>query len=419
MANPTEEERELFSSSEQLRLVRFRVDGLFSRGAPPIEIEFPPLQDNKSEASVLILQGRNGTGKTTILKMIAGMLELDFDVFRAVPFTSAILALSGGHELRVKWRPDARLPLLIEFGGLTALLAAEKEPSAYSPSEANQVKALREFALPTLKGINFEFLEVTRSPTTSKDISPVVRPGQRTTGVDSRLSASVRRFIRDAQIDSHQFFRSEERSLLPAILGRLHNTDPAPTQSELAFRIESVVERSHATRRYGLHTDLDSLRIIASVLSPEAKLTERQLAIVEPYVTIQESGQAARDLIARRLQEFELIMDDFLTGKRVTVGAEFGIRIESGQQTLPETALSSGEFHFLYMMVKALLCQRVGSIIAIDEPELSLHVSWQRKLLTALSRCAAGASPLFICATHSVAISAEHADRVQVLSAVD
>jgi ABC-type dipeptide/oligopeptide/nickel transport system ATPase component len=67
------------------------------------------------------------------------------------------------------------------------------------------------------------------------------------------------------------------------------------------------------------------------------------------------------------------------------------------------------------MMVAALLCLQRGSIIAIDEPELSLHVTWQRKVVSARSRCAAGASPLFLFATHSAAIAAEHRDRVKEL----
>ncbi|OAD20766.1 hypothetical protein THIOM_003509, partial [Candidatus Thiomargarita nelsonii] len=51
------------------------------------------------------------------------------------------------------------------------------------------------------------------------------------------------------------------------------------------------------------------------------------------------------------------------------------------------------------------------SIIAIDEPELSLHVSWQRQLIRALCDCASGALPLFLFATHSSSIGAEFQDK--------
>jgi predicted ATPase len=130
---------------------------------------------------------------------------------------------------------------------------------------------------------------------------------------------------------------------------------------------------------------------------------------------MQQNRSQTRELIADRLIGFENIMDDFLVGKSVRVDGKTGLRIEAPTGNLSEIDLSSGEYHFLYMMVTALLCFRSGSIIAIDEPELSLHVTWQRKVVSALARCASGAAPLFLFATHSTAIGAEHTDRIKTL----
>lgn len=52
-------------------------------------------------------------------------------------------------------------------------------------------------------------------------------------------------------------------------------------------------------------------------------------------------------------------------------------------------------------MVAALVTRRRGTVIAIDEPEMSMHIAWQRRLVPALVECASGAEPLFIFATHS------------------
>jgi predicted ATPase len=59
-------------------------------------------------------------------------------------------------------------------------------------------------------------------------------------------------------------------------------------------------------------------------------------------------------------------------------------------------------------MVAALVTKRRGTVIAIDEPEMSMHIAWQRKLVDALLRCASNASPQFIFATHAPDIVAEH-----------
>jgi ABC-type glutathione transport system ATPase component len=169
-----------------------------------------------------------------------------------------------------------------------------------------------------------------------------------------------------------------------------------------------------------LQTDDADLETLGNLLQqPEHRSAAHALDLIETYVEMHENISRSRELIIERLVEFQRIMEEFLVGKTVKLSAREGIVITGATGKLKENDLSSGEYHFLYMMVAALLCQRVGTILAIDEPELSLHVSWQRRLVRALSRCASGASPLFFLATHSTAISAEHADKVITLSAID
>ena len=60
----------------------------------------------------------------------------------------------------------------------------------------------------------------------------------------------------------------------------------------------------------------------------------------------------------------------------------------------------------LFLMVAALVTRRRGTVIAIDEPEMSMHIAWQRKLIPALVECASNAEPLFIFATHSPDLAA-------------
>jgi len=173
-------------------------------------------------------------------------------------------------------------------------------------------------------------------------------------------------------------------------------------------------------KRFSLQTDDADLQTLIDLISGSHANNPHALSVIETYVEMQENRNKARELIATRLLGFEKIVDDFLSGKSVRIDARVGLRIETqGKSELKETELSSGDYHFLYVMVAALLCQRIGSVIAIDEPELSLHVSWQRKVVGALAKCAAGASPLFLFATHSAAIAAEHADRIEHLSVLE
>jgi len=86
----------------------------------------------------------------------------------------------------------------------------------------------------------------------------------------------------------------------------------------------------------------------------------------------------------------------------VAVSARDGIALSSPDGTrLAEHQLSSGEYHLLFLMVAALATRSRGSVVAIDEPEMSMHLKWQRRLVPALLECAEGGEPLILLATHS------------------
>jgi len=414
------------------RIAAFSISGgIFKK---PHRIEFPVPANAEPEPSVLILSGSNGSGKTTILKMIAGMLEMNFDIFRKIPFQFASLDLSDGSSLTVHKTQNPDFPLRVTFGNLSVELFKIRSKSGYPPDHYPKVQHLRQHALATLGQINFELLDIHRS-LALKGVDPDEddfaarnpeghwvhykhsRPGEKVT----TLSERVQTFMRDAQINYRRFFSAEELELLPRIVERFQKPPKPPTAGSLMERVRQVQNRFSVMKRFGLQTDDADLKALIDLLEDEHHAKNPfSLTVIEAYVETQETRNKARELIAKRLLEFESIMDEFLVGKFVRIDARSGLRIQTkGGTALTETELSSGEYHFLYMMVTALLCQRLGSIIAIDEPELSLHVTWQRRVLSALARCAAGAAPLFVFATHSPAISAEHSDKIYELSAVE
>jgi energy-coupling factor transporter ATP-binding protein EcfA2 len=407
------------------RLHKFIVRGLFGRDTCH-KIAFPSQPRRDGEPDLLILMGLNGSGKTTILRMINGMIKLDFDTFRRVPFREAVLSLSTGDALIVKPNPDETLPLTVQFRDLKAALP--RVQGDYSACDREPVDKFRVVAKPLLDTVNFELLDIHRSialrqEKTWEDRGPyfvsspsgeprlVRRPPEA-----NSLSERVRSFIREAQVNYRKFFVADQLELLPRILKGLSTAGKQTNKRELAAKVAEIAGRSPVFSRLGLQTDSADLESLRGLLSEDAKFNDpASLAVLEAYVEMQQNRTQTKELIANRLLGFEGIMDDFLSGKQVRVDGRRGLVIEAPSGHLNETELSSGEYHFLYMMVTALLCFRSGSIIAIDEPELSLHVTWQRLVVSALTRCASGGSPLFLFATHSSAIAAEHSDRVIML----
>jgi predicted ATPase len=90
-------------------------------------------------------------------------------------------------------------------------------------------------------------------------------------------------------------------------------------------------------------------------------------------------------------------------------GISFGKRLNFGDaaSSVNSDALSAGEKQML-----SFICYNAfykNSIIFIDEPELSLHVDWQRKLCAILESQESGNQ--FIFATHSPFIYAKYPDK--------
>ena len=77
--------------------------------------------------------------------------------------------------------------------------------------------------------------------------------------------------------------------------------------------------------------------------------------------------------------------------------------------------LSAGEKQLVTLFAYTKLATKPGGLILIDEPELSLHVEWQRALLSSLLSGSTGVQ--YLVATHSPMIIAGHRDRVVSIGA--
>lgn len=74
-----------------------------------------------------------------------------------------------------------------------------------------------------------------------------------------------------------------------------------------------------------------------------------------------------------------------------------------GGEAIDFPLLSSGEKQLFILLAETVLQNRRQSIFIADEPELSLHVAWQRKLLNAVRKLNPNAQ--LVVATHSPEIA--------------
>jgi predicted ATPase len=120
-----------------------------------------------------------------------------------------------------------------------------------------------------------------------------------------------------------------------------------------------------------------------------------------------------RALLFASIHTYEEIVADFLEDKRVEVTNNGRLQVTKKNRTkdsLEWRNLSSGEKQILILLTQALLWERDPVVYVADEPELSLHVVWQEKLLSSLRDLAGRCQ--FIIATHSPDIAGGFSDKI-------
>jgi energy-coupling factor transporter ATP-binding protein EcfA2 len=413
-----------------MQLAEFVVSGLFD--ATTHHLRFPTSREEEPAASVTILHGPNGIGKTTILRMLDGLMKLDFTIFRQVPFFEASLAFTSGDRIIVRRNAEqTNLSLIVRFKSHEVRLHPEHS-GALDEADVPAVEAFRKSFFTATESLKFEFIETARMvgmfrrreedaeyrrlPTGEVVTTGVTRVQARRRALETPtpLAAQVQQFARDALGNYRHFFATSQPELFPKILESLSGeTVQTPDPAELLTRLERVYKEDVDARRLGLAAEQWDFKQLAKFLEPGAPTVKNDhiLIVLGTYIEALESRVAERQLVAERLRRFEHLVNGFFENKCVRVNARRGFEIVTPTgQTLREDDLSSGEYHLLYLMVAALVTQRRGSVVAIDEPEMSMHLKWQRQLVRALIECASNAQPQFIFATHSPDIAADYPD---------
>jgi predicted ATP-dependent endonuclease of OLD family len=185
--------------------------------------------------------------------------------------------------------------------------------------------------------------------------------------------------------------------LLDQVQGALSSIDSAYAgASDVYGEIRDAVAQAK-------NSSYEDSKTAASILNLYARLlTERSLRHRE---------------IFSKIREFERSVNIFLDDKRLVVNEKLsgnrGIYIYSANnRPMTLSALSSGERQVLTMIFCASRLAVDRGIFLVDEPELSLHVDWQRSILGEVVRQAEGRQ--VIACTHSPEVGADHYDSVQL-----
>lgn len=377
------------------------------------------------EANILI--GRNATGKTSIINILRHLLSLNLDALLDITFDEATIQLKaydGGteHRLRATIAGDI-LKVSLDEESYDLELPAHMRSSAFPDSPVfdrgrsyrrRQESALRNSALRERlsKMVPSVWLPVNRGIALRED-DTVYRndPVTKVATAEDRLELLLGelksyRLALEAKLSAS--YKEFEKKVLSLILYNKKYDNITSLKFETAATGEERNQLFTAFFEARLldeemrHRIMDHFAAQEEVLNRMAKqsgdasrkgIDIRDIFIMPLIRRTKEMIRFARDIEAEKkqifssLHKFTNIASEFLVDKKITVTDSAGLCIEFANpraRNLTHQHLSSGEKQILILLTQALIFEGKSVVYVADEPELSLHVTWQEKLLGAL-----------------------------------
>ena len=121
-----------------------------------------------------------------------------------------------------------------------------------------------------------------------------------------------------------------------------------------------------------------------SVALPPGELSHEIAGVMSVYADDTQRKLASLSGILTKIKLFKRLIDQRFITKDVRISRSNGIDVTFHGRPVPIDKLSSGEQHQLVLFFELLFEIKQNSLILIDEPELSLHVAWQKKFVSDL-----------------------------------
>lgn len=186
------------------------------------------------------------------------------------------------------------------------------------------------------------------------------------------------------------------------------------TLDELKNRLQKLTQKIAILQKQGI---LDSTSLQPFDTESLDNAEKNKLEVMGLYVSDSEQKLKTFDNLSNKVKLLLQSLNNKFSNKRVVLSKEYGLVVLGDDDIEIELdALSSGEQHEIVLLFELLFNVEPGTLVLIDEPELSLHVSWQKVFLPELISISKNVGFYSILATHSPFIVG---DRFDLMVALD
>jgi ABC-type transport system involved in cytochrome c biogenesis ATPase subunit len=425
-----------------MRIAQISVNGLFGF----FNHRIPMNMDER----ITIIHGPNGFGKTTILKLVNGLMTGRHWDLRSIPFTSLTIEFDdlrtlqvvksidrrskkeGGQNLDIKLivqgkemesirlKPFSREAFRFPLSSIDEIIPelVRQGPHSWQNMHTGEILNIEEVferyedALAATRGVTPPEADSTWLGTLRKEMSidliesqRLLRLGDRTRGPHgwqsypavvlfaARLAQQIQRTLAEYGALSQRLDRTFPMRLVKGASTSSGQSLPA---EKLREKLAQLEKRRRTLREVGLLEKEDE-----QLEYPEALQTLTQ-QVLPVYVADTEEKLAVFDDLAARIETLKEVVNSRFMFKRLDITKEDGFRFTGlSGQPLKVTQLSSGEQHMIVLFSELLFSVPPNALVMIDEPEISLHVTWQHDFLSDIKRIADLSRFDLLIATHS------------------
>jgi ABC-type multidrug transport system ATPase subunit len=371
-----------------MKIETFTVEGLFN-SRDPISLDL-------KDKNIYVLSGKNGAGKTTILKLmwyfISGNLE---KALIEVPFKKATLETDVyTFEVTVTNEKENPFTTILKYKDLSKI---DKKLADINPDDVDtQIRHVltrftgKSFFLPTFRNIEGGF-------TTEKyDIKhelfrTLLLNNSQNTSESIDLTQNFELLSNKLSNNNHKFITSVSSSAINDILISKYAEVMSKTQpfqakkkelsdqliSSFVFTSDGMKISSETDKELvsELRRNLDELETqIDSIKRPIKRFNESTKFFLKKY-----KFHFTKDV------QFSLVSENAIDKRRLSISELLGLEDNPPKEDLYDLSLlSAGEKQILMFISYNALYD--NAIFFIDEPEISLHADWQRLLFRILMK---------------------------------
>ena len=416
---------------------------------------------------ITIIYGPNGIGKTIILSMIYGLFNSDYRILKSTPFEKFILYFDDGSTLKVTKEYDSHPRNKIPSGTYKLVLSYEDSSSKNHAHKITLISPveLSHFSPGLLRIIDREISGLERIneyqwynafSNETLDLEDIIARYRDRFPPDlsNRLTKKEKEWFKELKKSINIGFIQTERlqnlTFRRSYPGREYNEIPRSAVVYYSRKlVEAIKEKlaEYSTNSQSLdrsfpvrlveHTQSGGLTV-EQITKELRNLEEKRTKLMTTGFLDKEkepdfskimkadlSNGSMLEVFIEDVREKLKVFDDltneidilvniinkkFLYKKMSISKTEgFVFKLNNGEK-LPIEKLSSGEQHELVLLYELLFEKPAGSLILIDEPEISLHLVWQQEFLKDLSKIAELRKLNFLIATHSPQIIHDRGD---------